>query len=293
MHLPPSFSASLPRLWRGPLSLKPLPCLPAFRQLHISATALNTENTAEQPTEKAGAVQRIGRFYKQASVKEVDEGYTVMLDHRALKTPMRKPFVVPTEELAHVVAFEWDAQGKTIQPASLHVTSLCNTALDNPARLTREQRIENLVPFLATDTLCFREDTSDALVTKQKELWDPLVDWFQMRYGASVCVTFKLFEQQHPECIDVLKQELDRMSELTLTAFELATDTAKSAIIALAMYERAISAQEATNAARLEIDFQTQRFGEVEWAHTLEKYDTQARLAAAAVVMRLADQIEE
>ena len=39
--------------------------------------------------------------------------------------------------------------------------------------------------------------------------------------------------------------------------------------------------------ARLEIDFQTSRFGEVEWAHTLERNDTQARLAAAALVMHL------
>lgn len=30
--------------------------------------------------------------------------------------------------------------------------------------------------------------------------------------------------------------------------------------------------------ARLEVDFQTSRFGEVEWAHTLEKHDTEVRL---------------
>lgn len=51
------------------------------------------------------------------------EGYGVMLDHRHLRTPLRRKFVIPSEPLALAVAQEWNAQGTFVQPQLMHLVS--------------------------------------------------------------------------------------------------------------------------------------------------------------------------
>ncbi|EGD82241.1 ATP synthase F1 complex assembly factor 2 [Salpingoeca rosetta] len=259
----------------------------AYTRFATATRALQTSTQCHNLS-KTTTSESIKRFYEKASVVPCDGGFQVHLDKRSLKTPKRNTFVVPSEELAHTVAFEWDVQGDVIEPSSMNVTLLCNTAIDNPSGMSHEDRIDNVEPFMRTDTVCFREDTSRALIDMQSEIWDPIVEWFAMRYNQPLMVTYRLDEVQSPEAVAIMRRELLGMTPFELTAYELAADTAKSAVIALALREGAINAQEATAAARLETDFQTSRFGEVEWAHTIEKHDTQARLAASAIVMRLA-----
>ena len=45
------------------------------------------------------------------------------LDHRVLRTPLRKVFQVPSELLAAAVAQEWNAQEQYIQPPLMHLVS--------------------------------------------------------------------------------------------------------------------------------------------------------------------------
>ena len=49
--------------------------------------------------------------------------FGVKLDHRNLRTPLRKVFSVPTEGLAIAVCHEWEAQAKYIQPSLMHLVS--------------------------------------------------------------------------------------------------------------------------------------------------------------------------
>ena len=51
------------------------------------------------------------------------DGYGVMLDHRHLRTPLRRKFVIPSEPLALAVAQEWNAQGTFVQPQLMHLVS--------------------------------------------------------------------------------------------------------------------------------------------------------------------------
>lgn len=54
----------------------------------------------------------------------------------------------------------------------------------------------------------------------------------------------------------------------------------------MALVEGVMSPSEVARAARIETVFQVERFGEVEWAHTIEEHDTVARLAASALFAR-------
>ena len=50
------------------------------------------------------------RVWTETRVEEVDGGFTVQLDGRAVKTPAKTLLVVPTRAIADQIAAEWQAQ---------------------------------------------------------------------------------------------------------------------------------------------------------------------------------------
>lgn len=100
------------------------------------------------------------RFYKQVHVYKDEEGtgwYSIKLDHRNLHTPLRKLFLVPTEGVALAAAEEWQAQKDMVCPSLMHITSLCNTVLDQngeeEGKVWREEATTSLLNYASTDTL--------------------------------------------------------------------------------------------------------------------------------------------
>uniref|UniRef100_A0A452R4B9 ATP synthase mitochondrial F1 complex assembly factor 2 n=1 Tax=Ursus americanus TaxID=9643 RepID=A0A452R4B9_URSAM len=93
------------------------------------------------------------RFYQNVSITQGEGGFEINLDHRKLKTPQAKLFTVPSEALAIAVATEWDSQQDTIKFYTMHLTTLCNTSLDNPTQRNKDQLIRAAVKFLDTDTI--------------------------------------------------------------------------------------------------------------------------------------------
>ena len=47
------------------------------------------------------------RFWKEVEVRPEGEGWTILLDCRAVKTPARAALEVPTQALADAIADEW------------------------------------------------------------------------------------------------------------------------------------------------------------------------------------------
>src|SRR5687767_15155698 len=70
------------------------------------------------------------RFYKGVSVGETSDGFAILLDGRPVKTPAKKPLVLPTRRAADLVAAEWHAQAEVITPVKMPLTRLVNSALD-------------------------------------------------------------------------------------------------------------------------------------------------------------------
>ena len=61
-------------------------------------------------------------------------GFQVLLDHRVLKTPARRPLVVPTRALALAIAAEWEWQ---VGRAWAHGGARGRRGLEPPARRRR------------------------------------------------------------------------------------------------------------------------------------------------------------
>ncbi len=72
-----------------------------------------------------------------------------------------------------------------------------------------------------------------------------------------------------------------------LHALAFGVDAVKSVVLTCAVVERQLTVEEAVSLARLEVQFQTSKWGNVEWSHDLELHDTAARLSAAALFVLL------
>ncbi len=138
----------------------------------------------EKPPRRSGIeavqeAQRITlpkRFYQAVSVAARDGGFAVMLDGRPMRTPAKKLLVVPVETLAAALAEEWDAQKTTINPATMPLTRLVNSALDGVAGREAEVAAE-IVKYAGGDLLLYRAAGPTALVARQARHWDPVLAW--------------------------------------------------------------------------------------------------------------------
>jgi chaperone required for assembly of F1-ATPase len=66
-----------------------------------------------------------------------DGEFAITLDKRRLKSPFGRPVQVPSEDLARLIAAEWDAQPEHLETATMHLSSLSNTAIDHPTQLSK------------------------------------------------------------------------------------------------------------------------------------------------------------
>ncbi|KAI0241392.1 ATP synthase mitochondrial F1 complex assembly factor 2 [Lamellibrachia satsuma] len=230
--------------------------------------------------------KNLKRFYKNVSISQTQDGFEVNLDQRKLKTPTGVVFRVPSEPLALMVATEWDAQHETINRHSMHLTSLCNTVIDNPTHRSDDTVINGILEFLDTDTICYHSDVPTELAELQKQEWDPLIEWVGNRYGVRIKPTTGLGVPHIPkETKDVFRQHLLSYNNWALTGYQNCVECVKSLIITSALIDRHLTVETAVDLARLEQRFQTQRWGSVEWYHDVDVLQTRARLAAATLLV--------
>ena len=209
---------------------------------------------------------KLKRFWTEASISEVDGGYSVLLDGRGVKTPAKTSLVVPTAALATAIAEEWDAQEGTIDPTSMPFTRSANAAIDKVT-----QQFDEVVNLLAeygeTDLLCYRADAPIELKQRQAEAWDPLLEWAHAEFGAKLSTaTGVMFLEQPAASLDPLKSALLDQSAFQLTATYDLVSISGSLILGLAVCKDKISAQQAWDLSRIDELWQIEQWGEDEEA---------------------------
>jgi chaperone required for assembly of F1-ATPase len=201
------------------------------------------------------------RFYKDASVT-AENG--IALDGRPLRTPMKHVLSLPTRALAEAIAAEWQSQGEKIEPATMYLTRLANTAIDR-VPLHRAAIEQELVDYAGSDLVCYRAESPAELVLRQARHWDPVLAWALQELGAEFAVTSGVMHRRQKQ--DTLEAYRSRIG--TLSSFEtacihaLATLTG-SALIALMLTEGAIDPDTAWAAAHVDEDYQIEHWG---WDH--------------------------
>jgi chaperone required for assembly of F1-ATPase len=198
------------------------------------------------------------RFYKTA---EVGEGNAVLLDGGALKTPRGAVLALPTPALAEAVAGEWRVQGDEIDLPSMPLTRLVNTAVDGVAP-RRDEVIGEIVAFARHDHLCYRTGTPAELVRRQGEAWDPLLDWAAERYGAPLVTAHGVASVPQPESsITALRDAVTAFDPFALAALHVMASICGSLVLALAVADRRLTAEDAFACSQIDERFQAEKWG--------------------------------
>lgn len=222
------------------------------------------------------------RFYKNVGVVQSNSSFEINLDNRKLKTPCGSSFQVNNEALAHIVANEWLSQGDEIFLNQMHITGLCNTSIDNPGKADNKILVDSILSFLATDTVLFFTDEPPELLELQKNNWSPIIKWFNHRYGVNIEPTLDISAPHiDPKDVQKLEKHLLSYNWNALQGISFGVDAIKSLILQLAVLDRHLTVSQAVKLSRLELEFQTEKWGNVVWAHDIEEHDTTSRLSAS------------
>ncbi|MBS8226872.1 ATP12 family chaperone protein [Vannielia litorea] len=202
------------------------------------------------------------RFWTEATVEPEGTGFAVHLDGRPVKTPAKAPLVLPTEALGRAVAAEWDAQGEKIDPATMPFTRSANSAIDRVAPQHAEVA-EIVAAYGESDLVCYRADSPAALVARQAEAWDPLVDWARDALNAPLIMTVGVMHVPQPATtIETLRALVHRQDIFALTALHDLTMLSGSLVIGLAALEGHAAPEVLWALSRVDEDWQTEQWGE-------------------------------
>jgi chaperone required for assembly of F1-ATPase len=206
------------------------------------------------------------RFYKEASIGPHEAGFALLLDGRVAKTPAGKPLVVANERIAEALAAEWGAQGERLDPARMPLTRIVNSAVDGVAREMDAVRAD-IVRHAASDLVCYRAEGPEGLVALQEAAWAPLLAFIRDSFGARfVLAEGVMHVGQSAEALAAIGRALQGYDALSLAAIHTVTTLTGSAVIALAVAARRISAEQAWAAAHVDEDWQMSQWGEDEQA---------------------------
>ncbi len=230
------------------------------------------------------------RFYKAVSVVSAPGGYGVRLDGRALKTPARRPLVVPGQALAAAIAEEWDCQGETLDPRTMRLTRLANTAIDRVAG-ERAPVIDEIARYGQSDLLCYRAVSPASLRARQDAGWQPLLDWAAEHLGAALRVADGVVPiEQDPAALARLRAEVAVLDALALTAFRELVGLSGSLVLALAVLHRHLEAEAGWELSEIDAVHQMERWGEDAEAAAARESHRRDFLAAARFLALLREE---
>lgn len=227
------------------------------------------------------------RFYKAAGVVETAAGFAIALDGKQARTPAKLPLAMPVRGLAEAVAAEWEAQGETIDPATMPLTRLVNVAIDGVAQAVEEVAAE-IVKYAGSDLVCYRAEGPDRLVARQTTHWDPVLAFARDALGARFSLAGGvMFVEQPAETIESVRRAVPQDDAFTLTALSVLTTLTGSALIALALHRGALSPEAAWAAANVDDDWNAELWGEDAEA-SARKANRRIEFDAAVATLRLA-----
>jgi chaperone required for assembly of F1-ATPase len=228
------------------------------------------------------------RFWEKVAIDPVEGGFGVSLDGRPVRTPAKSALTVPTQNLAEAIAGEWRAQDKTIDPATMPFTRTANAAIDK-VRPQHAEVADLLADYADSDLLCYRAEGPEALVARQAEAWDPVLDWADTTLGARlVPVRGVMHVAQSAESITGLRQSTHALSDFELAAFHDLVALTGSLILGFAAKVDAWEPLEIWRLSRIDETWQSEQWGVDEEAAATEALKKNEFLHAKAFMDALA-----
>ncbi len=200
-------------------------------------------------------------FWTAAEAVAEADGWSVRLDGRAVRTPARATLRLPSQALAAAVAAEWAAQGGEVDPGTMPLTRLANSALDKVAP-QRAEVAEVVALYGASDLLCYRAAGPAGLVARQAAGWDPLLDWAAETLSARLTVTTGVIPvAQPPQALAALTAAVAARGPFALAALHDLVAISGSLVLGLAVQAGRLGAAGAFALSRIDEDWQTDHWG--------------------------------
>lgn len=202
------------------------------------------------------------RFYKEVAIGEEGGRPTLLLDGKPVRTPGKAPLAAPTMALAEAIADEWRAQGERIDPRTMPLTKLANSAIDG-IEGRAESVIEDIVGHAGSDLLCYRATGPEGLLAEQAKHWDPVMAWAKDVLDAPLKLAGGIVHVTQPEeSLAKIRARLEGFDAFALGALHVMTSLTGSALLALGVALGRLTPDEAWTAAHVDEDWQISQWGE-------------------------------
>lgn len=224
------------------------------------------------------------RFWTDVDVVEVEGALSVALDGRAIKTPAKQSFLLPTRALADAVADEWRAQTEVMDPRAMPQTRYVNSVLDGIAP-RRAAVVETVAAYGGSDLLCYRAEHPDALIERQNARWDPVLDWSRSEFDAPMMLASGVMPISQPESsLKNLAQAVLAHNNFELTGLHDLVSISGSLVLGLAVSAGRLEVADALALSRLDDDWQIEQWGEDEEASKTAAIKAQEFAEAARLI---------
>ncbi len=216
------------------------------------------------------------RFYKEVTVapvaataavaattpvEVVDDTFRILLDGRPVRTPGRQALAVARRDLADMMAAEWASQREIIDPLSMPLTRLVNSAIDGVTGREGEVRA-SLLEYGGSDLLCYLAAAPPELLERQSRRWGAIHTWAKRSHNIELQLAIGIMPvAQDPSMLDRLDTALGQRTPLELAAVHVITTMTGSVLLALALVHHHLDPAEAWELAHLDDDFQIERWG--------------------------------
>ena len=201
------------------------------------------------------------RFWKTVGVVEGEGGWEIRLDGRPVRTPARAPLLVPSKALADAIAEEWRSAGDEIDPRGMPLTGIANAAIDRIAP-DKHAFAAGLANYAEADLVCYRAEGPHELVERQQQSWDALLNWARRRYDVDFVTTTGLMHVAQPQAtVERLAHAVAALDAFHLAGLSPLVTIGGSLVAALAVLERATTADQAWCAVSIDERWQLERWG--------------------------------
>ena len=201
------------------------------------------------------------RFWTDVSVEQDGEAWSIRLDGRPVRTPAREALIVRSQALAEAIAEEWRSVEGDIDPRAMPMTGLANAAIDRVAP-DRQAFAQGLARYAEADLACYRADNPRELVERQTLAWDALLGWARRRFDVDFATTVGVTHVDQPSAtVERLGHAVAALDAFRLAGLSPLVTIGGSLVAALAVLEKAMTAEEAWDAVSVDDRWQIEQWG--------------------------------
>ncbi len=201
------------------------------------------------------------RFWTGVAVIETETGLAITLDGRQLRTPSGTVMELPTRELSERIRQEWSSQGEVVDPATMPFTRLANVAIDRIDG-ARGEVIDVVAGYAGSDLLCHRAEQPDELVARQRDAWDPVLDWASSELGVQLKIGTGIMPvQQGEESLSLLRAEIRRLDRFALAGLTEMVSLTGSLLLGLTVLHGYLKPEAAWQMSLVDEHYQAGKWG--------------------------------